>query len=106
MAVPCCGNPPPSGLDEPCQHPEQRPLCGQVVQGRYIPFRAAALDRSLRRPGQSRALGSPGEGRRQGSLKDRAWDHLGRGGGRGALRTGHAADEEEAELEAVAVRDV
>ena len=47
------GNPAPSCSDEPRQHPEQRPLRGQVVRGRYVPFSTAALDRKSSNPGPS-----------------------------------------------------
>ena len=54
----CCGNPTPVVGDEPRQHPEQRPLHGQVVNGRYYPFNAAALEHSSSR--QSGGLPPPG----------------------------------------------
>ena len=64
----------------PCQHPEQRPLRGEVVKGRYLPFSAAALDRSSSGPGQSWALGPPAGGRRKRSFK--GWAQGRRGGTR------------------------
>ena len=64
-----CGNPTPSAMDKPRQHPGQRPLPGQVVNGRYLPLSAAALDRSSSGPRQSRALGPPGGRGRERSLK-------------------------------------
>ena len=79
-----CGNPLPSGLDEPRRYPGQRPLRGQVVQGKYLPFSAAALYHELSGPGQSGTLGSPGEG----GLKDR------RRGRRGRNRVGNRRGKE------------
>ncbi|CAL8372301.1 unnamed protein product [Boreogadus saida] len=64
-----CGNPTPSAMAKPRQHPGQRPLPGQVVNGRYLPLSAAALDRSSSGPRQSQALGPPGGRGRERSLK-------------------------------------
>ena len=51
------------------QHPEQRPIRGQLVNGRYRPFSAALLDRSSSGHGQSRALGTPDGRTRRGAFK-------------------------------------
>ncbi|CAL8387003.1 unnamed protein product [Boreogadus saida] len=47
-------------MDKLRQHPEQHPLRGQVVNGRYLPLSAPALDRSSSGHGHSRAFGTPG----------------------------------------------
>ena len=65
-----CGNPTPVVGEEPRQWLEQRPLHGQVVNGRYYPFSAVVLKRSSSR--QS-------------------------GGNQAVLRAGHAADRERPE---------
>ena len=49
LRVGVCGNPAPADLEKTRQRSEQRPLYGQVVQGRYVPFNTAVTASGYRR---------------------------------------------------------
>ena len=68
LRVGVCGNPDPTEEFEP----RQRPLRGQVVRGRYVPFGAVTRERASSTPAQTRRCGAPGGRTRRSVLKDQA----------------------------------